>query len=244
MTMNDMEKLQPEKDAGPSGEIDKALESLNRVLGYNFKDPNALMEALSPDTPSFRQRASRGDRMLGFLLSEIMHRKFPDMGRNQREYALHYLVSNRILARQAEEIGLVQVLAKSPKGSARHEQELSLKTQRIRYGDTFEALLSVIYDQGGEDDVWLFVERIFSSVIDTAPASPKDEWKQFEYIAWSQGLNVVLVEKQIADSRFQCSIELDGEEYFTFTADNKSTALTKAIHGALYKLESSSAGLS
>lgn len=162
--------------------------SVETILGHAFHRPELLREALTHRSAlQGRGRAHEsnerlefiGDRVLGLLMAEWLAERFPleqegDLGRR-----LAQLVSQPVLARVAEDIGLGTALSVAP-GEAR----AGLKRRATVLADALEAALGALYLDGGLDRARAFVRRAWNTVMDAQIDPPKDaktrvqEWAQ------------------------------------------------------------------
>jgi ribonuclease III len=90
------------------------LEQLELNIGYKFKNPQLLQEALTH--PSVRQNRTKvkdyermeflGDSILGFLITDMLFKMFPDYSEGQLAKIKAYIVSHDILVEIANKLNL------------------------------------------------------------------------------------------------------------------------------------------
>ncbi|HDH99804.1 MAG: ribonuclease III [Candidatus Latescibacterota bacterium] len=140
------------------------LRALQTLIGYKFKDERLLVQALSHRSYAYELGRSGvdsnerleflGDAVLNMVVADYLYRKFEE----EREGALTQMkstmVSKRVLARMAKEIGLGEyiMLGESEEASGGRERTSIL-------GDAYEALVGAIYLDGGMRPVRKFLKR-------------------------------------------------------------------------------------
>lgn len=161
---------------------------IESILGHRFARPELLREALTHRSAlqgRARQRGSNerlefvGDRVLGLLMAEWLSERFPQEQEGDLGRRLAQLVSQPVLARVAENLGLGEVLSVSP-----GEERAGVKRRATVLADALEAALGAIYFDGGLEPARAFVRRGWSEAMDEQAQPPKDaktalqEWAQ------------------------------------------------------------------
>jgi ribonuclease III len=223
--------------ASPAPEVE-------RILAYHFTEPRLLREALTHRSAAGAGRLSNerlefvGDRVLGLAVAVWLAERYPREQEGALGRRLAHLVSQPVLARIAEELGLPNLLAVAP-GEAR----AGVRRRASVLADAVEALLGAMFMDGGLDPVQRFVRRHFerTMVADTEP--PKDaktalqEWAQ----ARSLGLPGYEVESQEGPShspRFVLRVTL-GENSATGEAGTRRAAEQAGARALLDRLSAS-----
>ncbi len=161
------------------------------VLGHDFARPDLLREALTHRSalrPRARGRGSNerlefiGDRVLGLVMAEWLIERFPaeqegDLGRR-----LAHLVSQPVLARVAEDIGLQDALSVAP-GEAR----AGVRLRATVLADALEAALGALYLDGGLNKARAFVQRAWTDAMVAQAEPPKDPKTRLQEWAHRQG---------------------------------------------------------
>ncbi|HVZ09439.1 ribonuclease III [Rhodopila sp.] len=164
------------------------------LLGYSFKRPDLLREALTHrsalqghrhPTGSNERLEFIGDRVLGLVMAEWLAERFPreqegDLGRR-----LAYLVSQPVLAGVAEAVGLADALAVSP-----GEAKAGVKKRATVLADALEAILGALYLDGGLDEARGFVRRAWEESMTQQAAPPKDAKTALQEWAQKRGLDL------------------------------------------------------
>jgi ribonuclease III len=169
-------------------------ESDDVLLGYTFKRPALLQEALTHRSALHghgRTHGSNerlefiGDRVLGLIMAEWLAERFPreqecDLGRR-----LAYLVSQPVLAVVAGNTGLVEALSVSP-----GEAKAGVKKRATVLADALEATLGALYLDGGLDAAREFVRRAWNDAMIEQADPPKDAKTGLQEWAQKRGLDL------------------------------------------------------
>ena len=143
------------------------LSSLESALGYEFRDREKLVRALthksrayedgSPGKPTFdnEQLEFLGDAVLGFIVSDWLVKRYPGHPEGRLSKLKAHLVSASHLFTVAQQIGLGEYLL-----LGRGEEMSGGREKRALVGDSFEAVLAAIYLDGGVAAARGFIERL------------------------------------------------------------------------------------
>lgn len=152
------------ENAGETPAPEASLHDLESRLGYSFKDPSLLLQALTHrsfanehEGENLRNNESLeflGDAVLGFIVSSRIFGHYPDLTEGELSKIKAYLVSAANLVRLAEGIHLGGYLRLS-KG----EEKTGGRSKRAIMVDTFEAIIGAIYLDGGVEAASSFVVR-------------------------------------------------------------------------------------
>ena len=168
--------------------LNPVTEPLDAILGYTFVRADLPREALTHRSALQGRRSSRGsnerlefmgDRVLGLLMAEWLSERFPGEQEGDLGRRLAALVSQPVLARVADTIGLGEILSVAP-GEAR----AGVKRRATVLADALEAALGAIYLDGGLEPAREFVRRAWGDAMTAQAAPPKDfktalqEWAQ------------------------------------------------------------------
>lgn len=140
------------------------FEELEAAIGYRFRNRALLRRALTHSSHAYEVAADAGqdnqqleflgDAVLGFLASEYLVRRYPDLREGRLSLIKNYLVSATHLHAVAGRIDLGQHLL-----LGRGEE---LSGGRLKMGllaDALEALIAAIYLDGGMEPARAFVEE-------------------------------------------------------------------------------------
>jgi ribonuclease-3 len=139
------------------------VEHLQAAIGYQFRDSQLLLEALTHS--SFAQETANhvrdneqleflGDAVLNFLVSAALVETFPAYEEGKLSRARASLVSAAHLRAVAVQLDLGKHLR-----LGRGEEKTGGRAKAALLADALEALVAAIYRDGGVDAVRTFVER-------------------------------------------------------------------------------------
>ncbi len=164
-----------------------AAPAAEAILGYAFRRPALLREALTHRSAITGARLGRGrtapstgagsnerlefigDRVLGLLIAEWLAERFPHEQEGELGPRLAHLVSQPTLAAIAQSLGLPEVLAVSP-----GESRAGVRKLATVLADATEALIGALYLDGGLDPARNFVRRAWDNAMGSHAAPPKD----------------------------------------------------------------------
>ncbi|MBC7924404.1 MAG: ribonuclease III [Bryobacteraceae bacterium] len=140
------------------------LQELEAKIGHSFRDRTLLVRALthksfSTETPASplhtdnEQLEFFGDSILGFLVSEILVRAFPDGVEGELSRAKSHLVSARWLYQVAQNLAIGEFL-----NLGKGEEHSGGRVKRSLLANAIEALIAALYFDGGIDAARHFVE--------------------------------------------------------------------------------------
>jgi ribonuclease III len=134
------------------------LKSLEATLGHTFRDPELLRRALTHASVSTSGSNERleflGDRVLGLVIAEKLHRLYPNDPEGTLALKLNALVRSEACALAAEKAGLGEflILANSESSSGGRKKEAIL-------AGACEAVIAALYLDGGFDVARAFIEK-------------------------------------------------------------------------------------
>ena len=143
--------------------MEEARSRLQSDLGYAFRDPSLLEQALTHRSFAHEHPPARdnetleflGDAVLGFLVADLLTRKFPDGGAGGLTQRRALLVSGKTLAGFAQDLGLGEHLR-----LGRGEALTGGREKETILAASFEAVIAAMYLDGGIDAATEFVGRI------------------------------------------------------------------------------------
>jgi ribonuclease III len=152
------------------------LRSLERRLGYRFKDPQVLVHALKHRSYVYARQERGldsnerleylGDAVLDLLVAEFLFRTYVSKREGELTEMKSQLVSRAVLAKRALDMDLGAFILLSPE-----EHRAGGGQQPSILSDAFEAVLGAIYLDGGLEAGRRFVENTvlvgFREVIDS-----------------------------------------------------------------------------
>ena len=144
------------------------LTEFEERIGYTFANRELLTRALTHK--SFSHEAKNGgvqhnetfeflgDSVLGFVIGDLLFRRFPELDEGALSKMKAFLVSATSLAEKARSYGMGEVLflgVGEEKSGGRKKDSL--------LANLFEAMLAAVYLDGGIDPVRQLIERTFNS---------------------------------------------------------------------------------
>jgi ribonuclease-3 len=159
----------PEEDnqGKPTAARLRALLALGKRLGHGFQDPLLLDRALchaslaNDGRPSYERLEFLGDAVLGFVVTEHLYLRCPDVPEGRLTELRSRAVSRTPLARIAVTLGLPEHLL-----GGRGLRERDRQSQRI-HADLCEAVLGAIFLDGGLRAARRFVQRTVLAPLDS-----------------------------------------------------------------------------
>ena len=141
------------------------LRVLERRLGYHFRNPELLVQALKHRSFVYANQGRGlesnerleflGDAVLDLVVAESLFRRFPDQREGDLTQTKSVAVSRAVLARKASELGLEDFVLLS-----QEERQSSGGRQPSILSDVFEALIGALYLDGGLEPSRRFIERV------------------------------------------------------------------------------------
>ncbi len=160
------------RSRGPDEERFGQIADIEERIGYRFRVKERLLEALThrstlgeldpgEDRITYERLEFLGDSVLSLITSDYLIRNYPDEDEGKLTKKKSLLVSQGVLAKKAEEIGLKEhiIVSKNALRSGVTDQD-SVQTA------TLEALIGAIYLDGGLENARRFVEDIILKDID------------------------------------------------------------------------------
>lgn len=227
----------------------EAVAELERRLGHAFKDRNLLDRALTHASvgeggmPGGRPVADNerleflGDRVLGLLVADRLHRDYPAADEGVLSSRLHSLVDKAACARVGHRVDLGAALRLSPgetKSGGRRKDGI--------VANAVEAVLAAVWLDGGYPAALSAFERLWAEELAAPPArtvaNPKSALQE-----WAQGQGRPLPSYRVADRKgsdhaptFTVEVSVHGVEPLTAQGRSRQEA-EKAAATAMLKRE-------
>jgi ribonuclease III len=215
---------------------------LGRALGYEFRDHERVLVALSHASYAYETRGDRGNERLEFLgdavldlvVSDALYAAHPDWSEGQLTRARASLVRGDALAARARELGLPGLvrLGRTELRSGGAEKESIL-------ANVFEAVIGALYLDGGLAPVQACVARWFPE--DPSASLARDaktsfqEWAHATLRATPSYHTLVDSGVEDDDQRFTVEVRVAGEPWGSGTGRSKRMAERAAAEAALTK---------
>ena len=222
-------------------------ESLEAKLGYRFRDPRHLEEALRhasysherPGETSNERLEFLGDAVLGVVTAELLFEAHPEWAEGELTRARRSLVEGRSLARTAREMELGAHLYL---GRTEIKSGGAFKDSILE--DALEAVLGAMYRDGGLEPVKDWVGRVFAeSLASEAPRpeqDPKTDFQERVMARFGVFPHYALVSDsggEEDDKRFTVAVMVEGKEWSRAAARSKRAAERTAASLALLRPE-------
>lgn len=230
------------------------LTDLEDRLGYTFRDRALLEHALThrsraheEATGDVRDNESLeflGDALLGFVVAEILFRRFPELDEGQKSKIKASLVSTTALARVARRLGVGSSLL-----LGRGEERSGGRTKQALLADAYEAVLAAVYLDGGFDAARRVVldhmaERL-DEVARIGPGLSLGDYKS-ALQEWLQSHDRALPEYGLVSTHgpdhakvFEVEVSVSGESLGRAQGRSKKEAEQRAAREALDRLSRS-----
>ncbi len=211
----------------------RGLAELERRLGWRFRNPVLLEEALTHRSMTGRGRSRRrsnerleflGDRVLGLVIADLLIRRYPDEGEGALSRRHAGLVRRECLAEIAGELQLAPWLRLS-----RGEEESGGRTNPAILANGLEAVIGAIYLDGGPDAAAEFVRAHWRPRLEAMAAPPRDAKTALQ--EWAQGRGLPLPAYRVTATsgpahapRFEIEVSLPGWPPARAAASSKRAA--------------------
>jgi len=217
------------------------LNDLETRLGHTFKDRDLLRQALTHASVSTVDSNERqeflGDRVLGLVIAEQLHHRFPADPEGMMALKLNALVRSEACARAAEKIGLGEflILANSEAVSGGRRKEAIL-------AGACEAVIAALYLDGGFDVARDFILRNWEEQFAGLGRDMRDaktalqEWAQAKKGGTAPVYKLLKREGPDHAPRFQVEVSVTGQPPVTGEGSSKREAEQAAARAMLDKL--------
>jgi len=214
-----------------------------KVLGYRFKNPAFLTEALTHASYAGDRLQSNermeflGDAILGFVVCEYLYSTYPGLLEGDLTKIKSAVVSRRVCAEISESHRLAEMLTLGKGMAGRPGLPSSVAAAVL------ESLIAAIYLDGGIDEARKFILMVVTPFIDEAADSTHQ--KNFKSVLQqyaqkhlpSNPVYVLMDEKGPDHSKcFEVCVEVDGRRYSPAWANSKKEAEQDAALNALHEL--------
>jgi ribonuclease-3 len=166
--------------------------ALESALGYRFRDPSRLEEALTHGSalrrggrrgPTYERLEFLGDRVLGLVVAHLLVERFPDDAEGaltQRQVAM---IRRETLTEVATGLGIGRWLKTAP-----GEIDSAGNVRPALLADCCEAIIGAIYLDGGIAAAQAFISRHWTPLIETVQQPPRDAKMALQEWAHAQSL--------------------------------------------------------
>ena len=235
--------------------LSETLGPLERRIGYEFRDLGLLEHALTHRSRAHEDASGGvldnesleflGDAVLGFVVAELLFRRFPTHTEGYKSKVKAGLVSTASLARIAEDIDLGRFVL-----LGRGEEKTGGRQKQAILADSFEALIAAVYLDGGLPAAQAFVTSWFNPLVASAgdraaEAAFTEDWKS-ALQEWLQAQGRGLPHYRLAAAvgpdhrkRFEVEVLVGGAIVGRAVGRSKKDAEQQAAREALGRLRES-----
>ena len=222
------------------------MDSIEIILGYKFRNPLLLAEALTHPSLAYESQKAHfdnqrleflGDAVLQLALTEHLFRSFPDVTEGRMTKLRAHLVSRNALAQFAVSLrlGTYILLGKGEEASGGRKRSSTL-------ADAFEALLGAIYLDSGYSSardlvVGLFEQEIGAISMSSEEGNPKGTLQELLQAIGSEAPSYRIVGESGPDHRkvFHAQVFWNGLLLAQGRGKSKKEAEVRAATEALRK---------
>jgi ribonuclease-3 len=189
---------------------------------------------------AYERLAFLGDSVLGMVVADQLLRAEPDATAGDLTKIRAQAASRAACARVAANIGVGERLAANAPTSAELPIEDVLSAQSV-LAEVCEAVIGAVFEQYGYDEAAAAVAEAFAEEIAAAKANPGDFKSSLQELLARRGEKPVYVlidaDGPPHDRRFECAVEIRGDQYGTGNGRSKKEAEQAAAAATLILLE-------
>ncbi|MEK6676835.1 MAG: ribonuclease III [Planctomycetota bacterium] len=218
-----------------------------RILGYSFSDPALLVTSLTHSSVAGSRVQSNerleflGDAILGMIICEELYRRYEDWLEGELTKVKSFVVSRRICAVIADEIGLTELLILGNGIDNQSSLPTSLRAA------VFEAAIGAIFLDGGIDAAREFILRVIGPQVERCAATEnhdnhKSALQQFAQRCMNSTPRYESLDEQGPDhcKCFEVCVVIAGERYPSAWGASKKEAEQEAARRALERIREAS----
>jgi len=226
-------------DLGAVTDIDLCARA-HQATGYQFRDRDLLVTSLTHSSiadcrlDSNERLEFLGDAILGMVVCVHLYDRFPDWLEGDLTKAKSVLVSRRICAKIADEIGLTDLLILGNGIDARQNLPLSLRAAVL------ESVIGAIYLDGGAEPARTFILEVMDQHLQKAASNDhhgnyKSSLQHFAQRYMSATPIYEALDEQGPDHSkcFEVCVVIDGTRYPSAWGPTKKAAEQEAARRAL-----------
>jgi ribonuclease-3 len=204
------------------------IDSLQKRLGYQFRDENLLLVALTHPSVLKKQSNQRleflGDAILGAVVAHILYDLFPNEKEGELARRHASLVCGETLTQVAREIELGESLSIGVS-----ETQAKGRQNASNLEDALEAVLGAMYLDGGFAAVEAFIKPRWLELAGRSQIAPKDAKTALQ--EWAQQRGLPIPQYRMLDSTgpahaplFTIEVTVEGQKASTAKAASKRQA--------------------
>jgi len=146
---------------------------LEKNLGYDFKDPRILLQALTHSTYAYENKGKQikdnerleflGDCVLDLIIGDLLYRRPDEYSEGFMSKTRAIVVCESTLSDIAKNMGLGGYLL-----LGKGEEQTQGREKNSNLSNAIESIIAAVYLDGGYETAYHLVERLFSSAIQRA----------------------------------------------------------------------------
>jgi len=233
----------------PNSSNDATAESLSRLsdkIGYQFNDVGLLATALrhsswtaeNPDHVSNERLEFLGDSLLGFVVAEVMYRRYPDFDEGKLTDLRKIVVNTTALSREALKLGLGEFIL-----LGRGEEAGGGRTKTSILANAFEAIFGAIFLDSDAHRACSVAMNLLAAPIDEALSALKRLDSKSQLQELTARLGRAMPEYRVTDDGpdhakiFYADVFVDGEHLGNGSGRSKKNAEEQAAQQAFDVLQ-------
>jgi ribonuclease-3 len=229
------------------------LEAFQRAVGYRFRNPQLLLEALihsshvnevlDAELPDNERLEFLGDAVLEFIVTEYLYAKYPGEKEGRLTVMRSAIVDRRRCAQLGTALGMEQYIL-----LGRGEQLDRQSMRKSILANAYEALIGAIYLDGGIDAARRFtidvIERHCPDIELEITGNYKAELQIFAQRNYQRIPHYSLLRSYGPDHQkvFDVAVSISGVVYGSGSGPSKKAAQQTAARAALVRLQQMHAG--
>ena len=217
---------------------------IEKILDYKFKDIDLLNEALTHSSTKNNNKIKRifnyerleflGDRILGFIISDLIFRKFPNFQEGDLSILFQKYTNTKFLSNVAISLNLNKFVIVQ-KGD-------SLENKDSIMSDLIESIIAAIYIDSNLDNARLFIKNKIlnnlkiKNVVDKHPKTLLQEYS----LRYFKMIPVYSVEKKSGpdhEPEFKVTVSINSQNHANGVGSSTQKAQENAANNLLKKLE-------
>jgi ribonuclease-3 len=214
------------------------VEALQGRLGYRFRDPTLLGQALthvSAPGKSYQRMEFLGDRVLGLAVAEMLYTKFPKAPEGELSRRLSELVRRESCA----EVAVAWDVGPNLKLGGGEVQSGGRRNQAI-LSDVCESIIGAVFLDGGYEPAKALIERSFTELLSSPRRPLRDPKSALQ--EWAQGKGLPTPDYVIAERigpdhapQFRVVVKVQGVESGLGIGASRRAAEQEAARGLLLR---------
>jgi ribonuclease-3 len=239
--------LAPDVPAGALGDpmaraVARDRQELEQSIGYRFRDPALLDEALTHATAAkakgranYQRLEFLGDRVLGLVVAEMLFEAYPDAKEGELSKRLSDLVRRETCAEVARDWGLAGYIRLGV-----GEASAGVRERGPILADVCEALIGAVFLDGGFTAARTLVRKAFEDRMRARHRPSQDAKTALQEWAQARGLSTPVYKTQERSGpdhapRFTIRVEVDGFPAISAGAGSKRAAEQGAAEAFLVR---------